>query len=268
MGAHGRGQKLLRIGQHPPLYFQLLVFFLPDRRTLDFVLLKTPQVSLAQACLLIALKALQAGTRLRPLVKRSRHPVSVDTRAAVQQLALLCLVKATHGLALRMHQGQLRGELAQHVDRGRLIVHVDAALAPGLYLAPQNDLCAFGIDAVGLERILRPQRALKNTGHDGTVSAMPHHIGGGLVAHEQRQRVDQYGLTRPGLSRQQVEARAEDSNRMINDGVVFSAEFEQHGAVSRVERSIARQRLWLGRAGYSPGYLAAASYMQFGFACA
>ena len=229
MRAHGGSQKLLRVGQHAPLDLQLFVFPLLDGRALDLVLLKTPQVGFTQACLFVAFQTTQPRTNVRPLQKRRRHPLGGDAGTAVQQLPLLGLVEAAHRLALRMHQGQFRSELAQHIHRGRLIVHVDAALATGLYLAAQNNLRAFGIDAVTFKRVLRPRRALKHAGHHRPFGSMPHHIGGGLIAHQKRQRIHQDGLARTRLSGQQIEAGTEDSNGVINDGVVFSAEFEQHG---------------------------------------
>ncbi len=73
MRAHRCGKKLLRIGQHAPLYLQLLVFFLPDRRALDLVLLKTPQVGLAQARLFIALPDVPAGHRF-PTTREMQPP--------------------------------------------------------------------------------------------------------------------------------------------------------------------------------------------------
>ena len=239
MGAHGGGKKLLRVGQHPPLDLQLFVFPLPDGRALNLVLLKAPQVGFAQARLFIAFQATQAGTNLRPLGKRRRHPLGGDAGAPVQQLPLLGLVKAAHGFALGVHQRQLRSELAQHIHRGRLIVHVDAALAPGLDLAAQDDLRAFGIDAVAFQRVFRARRALKDAGHHRPIRSMPHHIGGGLIAHQQSQRIHQDGLARTRLSGQQIETGTEDSNGVINDGVIFSAEFEQHGKV-RAQHSMKR----------------------------
>ena len=49
-----------------------------------------------------------------------------------------------------------------------------------------------------------------------------------FAAHQQGQRIHQDGFARAGFAGEQVEARAEDGNGVINDGVVFRAQFDEH----------------------------------------
>ena len=58
---------------------------------------------------------------------------------------------------------------------------------------------------------------------------MADHAGRGLLAHEQRERVDEDGFARAGFSRQEIEAGTKAGDGVIDDGVVLGSEFEQHG---------------------------------------
>ena len=128
-----------------------------------------------------------------------------------------------------MDQGQLRGELAENGDGGRLIVDEDAALAGREDFAAQDDFAAAGVDAVFFEDGLGVVRRFKNTGDDGLVSAVAHHFDRGFAAHQQSQRIDEDGFARAGFAGEQVEPRAERGDGVIDDGVVFSAQFDEHG---------------------------------------
>ncbi len=183
MGAHGRGKQLLRVRQNAALDLQLFVFLFPDGCAFNLVLLKAPQIRLTQPRLFITFEAAQPGTNLRPLLKGRRHPLRADAGTPVEQYALLRLVKAAHGLVLRVHQCQFGSQLAQHIHRRRLVVHIDASLAPGLDLAAQDNLRALGVDPITFQRVLRARRALKDTRHHGPFGSVAHHVGGGLIAH-------------------------------------------------------------------------------------
>jgi hypothetical protein len=79
--------------------------------------------------------------------------VGGEAGEAVEQDALLGLVEAGEGLGLRVDQGQLRRKLLEHGHGSGLVVDEDAALAGRQNLAAQNDLVAFGVDAVFFEDI-------------------------------------------------------------------------------------------------------------------
>ena len=136
-----------------------------------------------------------------------------------------------------MDQRQLRRKLPQHGHRRRLIVHVDAALAAGADLAPQQNLVALGIDPVLLEDLFGTWRGLKDAAQHGLLRAEAHHIAGGLAPQQQHQCVDQNRLARTGLAGQQVQPRPKDGDRMVDHSVIFCAELQQHGSVSRREHS-------------------------------
>src|SRR6201999_4556725 len=115
------------------------------------------------------------------------------------------------------------------MDGGRLIVHIDTSLAAGLDFAAQNNFRALGIDAVAFQSIFGSWGALEDAGYDGSLGSVAYHIRRSFIAHQQSQRIHEDGLTCTGLSRQKIETWTKDGDRMIDDGVVFSAEFEEHG---------------------------------------
>ena len=58
---------------------------------------------------------------------------------------------------------------------------------------------------------------------------MADHLGGGFAAHQQGQGIDEDGFSRAGFAGEQVQAGAEGGDGVIDDGVVFSAQFDEHG---------------------------------------
>ena len=135
-----------------------------------------------------------------------------------------------------MDQGQLGSELAEDGDGGRLIVDEDATLAGGQNLAAHDDVVTGGVDAVFFQNGLGVVRGFKDAGHDGLVGAVADDLDGGFAAHEQGQRVDQDGFARAGFAGEQVKPRAEVGNGVIDDGVVFSTQFDEHGEKSSRKR--------------------------------
>ena len=88
---------------------------------------------------------------------------------------------------------------------------------------------AFGVDAVFFEDGFGAGRGLEDAGDDGLVGAVADHVGGGFAAHEQGERVDEDGFAGAGFAGEQIEAGAERGDGVIDDGVVFSAQFDEHG---------------------------------------
>ena len=127
-----------------------------------------------------------------------------------------------------MDQGQLGRELAEDGDGGRLVVDEDAALAGGENFAAEDDLVAAGVDAVFFEDGFGVGGGLKDAGDDGLVGAVADDFGGGFAAHQQGQRIDEDGFARAGFAGEQVEAGAKDGDGVIDDGVVFGAQFDEH----------------------------------------
>jgi hypothetical protein len=53
-------------------------------------------------------------------------------------------------------------------------------------------------------------------------------VGGRFAAHEKREGIDENGFACAGLSGEEIEARTERGNGVIDDSVVFSAELDEH----------------------------------------
>jgi len=50
-----------------------------------------------------------------------------------------------------------------------------------------------------------------------------------LVAHQERERVNQNGLACASFSSQEIQPSAELNCKVINDGVILEAQFKEHG---------------------------------------
>ena len=181
MRVHGRGIELFRIGQHPALRLERLVFAFLESRALDLASSQSSTARLAAISPAHRLRARSSGSRSLSTRQRPGHRLAPDSRGTVEQLPLLRLVESAQSLALGVHQRQFRSELPQNPNRRRLIVHIDPALSVGLDFAPQDDLRALGIDPVRLEVALRSGSALKDACHHGPLRPMPHDIGRGLL---------------------------------------------------------------------------------------
>ncbi len=142
-----------------------------------------------------------------------------------------------------MDKGELGRELLENLHGGGLIVDEDAALAGREHLAAKNDLGAFGIDAVGFENGLGAGSGLKDARDDGFFGAVSDYFRRRFAAHQQREGVDKNGFARAGFSGEEVEPGAERGNSVIDDGVVFSAQFDEH-FLFRVPCSVQAPEHW------------------------
>jgi hypothetical protein len=156
------------------------------------------------------------------------HGFGRKAAEAVEQGALLRLVEAAQGLALRVHQRQLRRQLLEDGDRRRLIVDEHAALARGQNLAPQDDLIALRVDAILLEDGLRARGAFKHAGDSRLIRAVAHYLCRRLAPHQQGQGVHQNRLPCPGLAREQVQTGPKNGNGVVNNRIIFRAQFYKH----------------------------------------
>jgi hypothetical protein len=126
-------------------------------------------------------------------------------------------------------EGELGRELLEDLDGGGLVVDEDAALAGGEDFAAEDDLGAFGVDAVGFEDGFGAGRGFEDAGDDGLVGAVADDSPEAFAAHEEGERVDEDGFACAGFAGEEIEAGAEGGDGVIDDGVVFSAEFDEHG---------------------------------------
>ncbi len=158
---------------------------------------------------------------------------------AVEEEALLPLVKGTHGLALGVDEGELGCELAEGGDGGGLVVDKDAAFAGGGDLAPKQDLVGlFGVvDTVGFKDGAGAGGALKGAADDGLFGAVADDVARGFAAEQEGERVDQDGFAGAGLAREEVEPGAELDGRTVDHSVVFRAQLQQHFPKPREARS-------------------------------
>ncbi len=90
-----------------------------------------------------------------------------------------------------------------------------------------------GIDPMSFKNRRNPRSHLEDASDDSLIGPMPDHIRRRLAAQQQRQRVDQNGFTRAGLSRQQVQPQPEVSDRTVDHSIVFRAQFQQHVSLRR-----------------------------------
>ncbi len=225
---HRCGVKLLGIGQHALLRLQRFIFAGYKMRRFDLLALVAPQVHHAQAVLLALDHLLQLCRRRAPARIGLAHGLGRKAAKAIQQNPLLRLVEAAQCLALRVNQRQLRRQQLEHGHGCRLVVYKHAALARRENLPAQDNLVAFRVDAVLFQNALSPGRGLKDAGDNGLIGPVPHYFHGGLTPHQQSQRIHQNRLTRTRFAGQQVQPWAKYGNRVINDSVVFSAQFNEH----------------------------------------
>ncbi len=143
-------------------------------------------------------------------------------------MALLALVEAVQGFGLGVDEGQFRRELLEDGDGGRLVVDEDSSLPGGKNFAAEDDLGAFDVDAVFFEDGFGAGRRFKDARDDGAVGAVADDLSRRLAAHEQCEGIDEDGFARAGFAREQVEPRPEDGDGVVDDGVVFCAQFYEH----------------------------------------
>ena len=77
---------------------------------------------------------------------------------------------------MRVDERKLGGKLLENGHGGGLVVDEDAALAGGEDFAAQDDLVAFGVDAVFFEDGLSAGGGLKNAGNNSLFCAMANNI--------------------------------------------------------------------------------------------
>ncbi len=225
---HRSGIKLLRVGQHALFGLQRLILAAHKPRRFDFLVLVAPQVHHPQPVLLTLDHRIQFFGSRAPTPVRLAHGFRRKPPKAIQQNPLLRLVKAGQRLALGMDKRQLRRQLLEHSHGRRLVVHKHPPLARGQNLPPQNNLVPIRVDAVLFQDRLRPRCGLEHARDDGFVSPVAHHFHRCFAPHQQGQRIHKDRLARTGLTRQQIQPWAEHGNGVIDDGVVFSAQFDKH----------------------------------------
>ena len=114
-------------------------------------------------------------------------------------------------------------------DGGGLVVDEDAAFAGGEDFAAENDVGGFRVDAVGFEDGFGAGRGLEDAGDDGLVCAVADDARRRtFAAHQEGQCIHEDGFARAGFAGEEIEAGAKGGDGVIDDGVVFSAEFDEH----------------------------------------
>ncbi len=130
----------------------------------------------------------------------------------------------------------MRSELLQYRHRRRLVVDEDASLAAGGDFAAQNQHLFLGVDPVRLKHgINRGRLGREHRRHGRLLGAMAHRVAGGLVAQQQRERVDEDGFAGAGFAGQQVEAGRELHGHVVDHRVVFDPQFQEHGSFRSVD---------------------------------
>src|SRR6266851_471735 len=239
MRTHRRGVELLGVTQHALFRIKLNILILRRQSSLiDLLALKSPEVSHPQPILLRRLQLLQLVRRGPPGGKRFSNAICTQPAKTIQQAPLLRLVERPQRLPLRMHQRELKRKLPQHPHRRRLIVDEHPSLPVRNDLAPQQDMVRLRVNSVRLENRSRSRRQFEDASYNSLIRSMTNDIRRRLATQQQRQRVDQNGLSRARLTRQQVEAEAKRSDRTVDHSIVFRAQLQQHGGLR--QRRIAR----------------------------
>ena len=149
-----------------------------------------------------------------------------------------------------MNGGEIRSQLAQDGNGGRLVIDEHPSLAAGRNLAAQDDRFVFLVDAVVFEDLsdclFRPTFNFKDSGNRGLVRSGANHVGGGLVPEQKRQGINEDGFSRAGFAGQQVQAGRELYRQVVYDRVVLEPQFDEHRRpgtqtwnMNEVERRIA-----------------------------
>ena len=112
MRAHRSGEEFFSVSQHALLRLKLNVFVLRRESCLiDLLALKPPEIGHTQPILFGRLQLVQLVRRRSPLGKRLANRIGVQAAEAIQQTALLRLIKGSERLSLRVHQRKFRREL-------------------------------------------------------------------------------------------------------------------------------------------------------------
>ena len=204
---------------------------------IDLLVLIAPEIDHAQAVLLALEEIVELVCCRAPAGVGFGDGVSREAAEAVEKDALLGLVEAREGSRSGRGPGPVRGRAAEDGDGGGLVVDEDAALAGGEDFAAQDDVVARGVDAVVFEDGFGVGRGLEDAGDDGLVGAVADDFDGGFAAHQQGQRIDEDGFAGAGFAGEQIETGAEEGDGVIDDGVVFSAQFDEHFVRSRKNKN-------------------------------
>src|ERR1700751_3636923 len=136
-------------------------------------------------------------------------------------------------------------ELLQDSYGRGLVVDEDSSLSAGRDFAAQNDGVALGVETVFLTDLLdgffSGRLGFERGGDNGAVGTRTDLVAGGLFAEKQRQGVNKYRFAGSGFAGEQVQARSELDDQIIDDRVVLEAQFDEHGCprIREVERRIA-----------------------------
>ncbi len=222
------GVELFRVGEDALFGFEGFVFAGLEMGGFDFLALIAPEIDHAEAVLLALEEIVELVLGGVPVGVGGRDRVEGDAGEAVEEDALLGLVETGLGFGLRVDQGEFGGELLEDGDGGRLIVDEDAAFATRENLAAEDDVGAFRVDAVFFENGFGAGGGLEDACNNGLLRAVADNFRRGFATHKERERIYQYRFAGAGFSGEEVEARAELGDGVIDDGVIFSAQFDEH----------------------------------------
>ena len=197
-------------------------------RGFNLLALVAPKVNHAEPILFALKQVVQLALSRAPVGVRCGNGIGRDAAETVEENALLGLVKAGKSFRLGMDKSKLRRELAKNGDSGGLVVDEDTAFAAGENFAPKDDLGAFGVDAVFLKDAFRTLSGFKDAGNNCLFGSVSNNFGRCLTTHEESQRIYKNGLACAGLAREQVQSRAKCGDGVINDGIVFGAQLNEH----------------------------------------
>jgi len=153
---------------------------------------------------------------------------NIETGGGVEKFKSGLGIEGHHRFILGVNDGQVWGKLLENGDRGRLIVDEDASFAGGENLAAKDDLIGVGVEAIGFEYLRKGLGVgFEDGGDNGFVTAVADDVGRSFLAEEQSKGVYEDGLASAGFAGQKVQAGAKLHYHVVDDSIVFDAQFEQ-----------------------------------------
>ena len=233
-GLHGGVIDFFCVSENALLGFQY--FVLPRLRfgVFDLAGLEGPEVDEAEAILFALLQVFDTLANIVPRGVGGGNRLKVTGGEAIEQAKSSRRIERLKRFILRMNDGEMGSKLAKNGNGGRLVVDEDPALAGGGNFATHDEgaIVRF-VQAIALEDFLKGGfaiGALKNRGNDGALGAGANHVTGSFLAEQKGERVDEDGFAGAGFASEKIQAGGELDRGIIDYGVVFQPQFNQHGA--------------------------------------
>ena len=179
------------------------------------------------------------------LSERVAHRLESSVRVEVFEVG--CRIREAHALVLRGDVTEIGSEVRELRGRRQLSVEEGAAPPFGLHDAA-NDELAVTRDASGFELggDPRPRLDLEEGGDLSLTRAAADDLGARATTEHERERVDHHRFACAGLAGEDVEARSELEDLVLDEDDVVDRQREEHGCERIAQRARAFQRALAG----------------------